>query len=381
MTVLWTIAWPLIALSALGIWFWGAVWFRLGRWLARDPSVRRGLDLDPPAGGWPTVSIVVPVEIVFVLDRCTDRTAELLAAHARADDRVRIVTTGGRPPAGWTGKCHAARHGASHATGEWLLFADADTRFDPELVRAAVALAAHRDVGLLSVLSTLTTGRRFERLAQPVASMYLMRLYPITRVDRGDRSRPFANGQFLLFRRDWYTRIGGHEAVRDRLLEDIALARRVHHHGGRTAVLLADGMLRCSMYGSWDAFRSGWKRIFIEACKRKPGRLRKNAVRVLAAGVVLPAVQVATLLVAAGLARDGDAPLATSLAAVVLGGIVVQGSALARVYRLSGAPLGAAAGFCLGSWLVARIMLEGARDLRARAEVRWGGISYALEPR
>ena len=91
-------------------------------------------------------------------------------------------------------------------------------------------------------------------------------------VNRRDSRRHFANGQFMLFRRDVYDAIGGHEAVKGELLEDIALARvvgmRRHDYAG--GCLMADGMLFCRMYRSWEAFRRGWRRIYTEAAKRKP---------------------------------------------------------------------------------------------------------------
>lgn len=396
------LAWSLVFASLGAILYWGgaaALTWRSDR--ARVP-VRRGLGTPAPDGGWPKVSVVVPVhdgedvvddcasmlraqdyagelEIIFVLDRCTDNTAERLSGHVRDDRRVVSVEISACPPA-WAGKCQAAWVGAQHATGDWLLFTDADTAFDPALVRAAVGLAAARSVALLSVLSTLRFGHAWERVAQPVAVMHLMRLFPLDRVDRGVRSRPFANGQFLLFRRDLYDRIGGHEAVRHRLLEDIAFAQRVHRYGGRTAVATSEGMLRCAMYESFDAFRRGWKRILVEACGRKPGRLRKNSLRLLVFGSLMPIVQVLTLIVAASLISV-DPIMAAGLAVAVVAALLFQVSALRRVYRLCGAPALALLGYPWGCWVIGRLVRQGADDLEQGRPLVWGGRAYVLEPR
>ena len=136
----------------------------------------------------------------------------------------------------------------------------------------------------MSLLSDLTLHRLHERLVQPVAAMNLVRLYPIERVNRRENPRPFANGQFMLFQRDVYEGIGGHEAVKDSTIEDIHLARCVHQHGGRGGLFMADGMFTCSMYESWHDFCVGWQRIYAGACNFKPARLRKNAYRVFAVG-------------------------------------------------------------------------------------------------
>ncbi|NDC52379.1 MAG: glycosyltransferase [Actinobacteria bacterium] len=79
--------------------------------------------------------------MIFVLDRCTDGT---LAELRAIDDPRLVIIENGSCPEDWAGKCNAARIGAARARGELLLFTDADTWFDPRLVRATVALLRGR---------------------------------------------------------------------------------------------------------------------------------------------------------------------------------------------------------------------------------------------
>ena len=400
--ILSVLALVLTGLSVAGAVFWVLVAHRSRLVVVHRPTVREGLALPAPPGDWPTLSIVVPVhneehhidecaarlreqvydklELVFVLDRCTDGTAQIIAGHAEADPRITLVEND-LCPEDWAGKCYAAHLGAERATGDWLLFTDADTLFDPNLARASVAMAVARGLDLLSLLSTLTYEHLFEQIAQPVATFRLMCLYPIEKINRAERPRPFANGQFMLFRREAYERMGGHAAVKDALLEDIAAARLIQINGGRGAIAFADGMLVCSMYESLAAFEAGWKRIFIEACNRKPVRLRKFGWRVLAQGVALPVVQLATLAAAVAVGVQGDVLLPLIMTAIVLTGWWAQGAALRRIYRLSDAPIQAAWLYPLGSLIVARVMFAGARALKRRRPLRWGQREYVLEPR
>jgi len=403
-------AWILLLGSAAGLAYWLLTAYRVRRTMLTRPTIRAGLDLPAPqreaGNGWPQVSIIIPVhneqdvieaaatalrgqryeplQIIFVLDRCTDGTLAVLRRHAGTDERVILIEDDSCPD-DWAGKCHAARLGAERATGAYLLFTDADTVFGPELVRAAVALAAHRGIHLLSLLSTLTCTHAFERIAQPVASLSLMRMYPIERVNRPQtdrrRGRPFANGQFMLFDRAWYEKIGGHAAVKDDLLEDIALARALHEKGGQCGIFLADGMLTCSMYDTLDDFRLGWKRILIEACKRKPWRLRKHALRMMVNGILIPIVQAAALVVGLSVVFSHPPTLGLALIPLALGGWLTQLFTLMHIYGLCRAPRGAALLYPLGCWLVARIMLSGASDLAHRRPIPWAGRSYVLEPR
>jgi hypothetical protein len=401
MTPLTATAWILASLCVIALGYWVVVAVRVHRMMAIDPSVRKGLRAAMPEGGWPTLSVIVPahneeamidrcaeslraqdypdIEIIFVCDRCTDETVARARRHAKEDARV-IVVENDACPAEWAGKCHAAQIGAAKATGRWLIFTDADTQFDPSLCRAAVGLAMQDGLSLLSLLTTLATRHRFERIVQPVASMNLVRLYPLRRVNRLVRPRPFANGQFMLFDRAVYDQVGGHAAVRNDLLEDIAIAWVVSRAGGRVGVYFADGMLTCAMYESFAAFRTGWKRIYIEACHRKPARLRKLGWSAITAGVVGPLAQLAAVGAAIAL-WPVDAPLAAILLSVVATGWIVQFATLMRIFGISGAPRLAAFGYPLGNYVVGRIMLEAARDLSRGRPILWGGREYVLEAR
>ena len=85
--------------------------------------------------------------------------------------------------------------------------------------------------------------RRKKRDAKKGYEPHLKEMLPPDKVNRDERNRPFANGQCMLFRREWYDRIGGHAAVQDDLLEDLAFSRRIDVEGGRVRVLAADGLL------------------------------------------------------------------------------------------------------------------------------------------
>lgn len=382
--------------------YWSAVFYRVIRARGLVPYITSGLQGRPIATAPPLLSIVVPahneegeicacasmllaqdyenLEAVIVLDRCTDATAERLAVMA-SEPRLRIVQNESCPPE-WAGKCNAAWVGAQHARGQWLLFTDADTRFDPRLTRAAVGLAQQRGLDLLSLLSTLSSTRWFECIVQPVASMNLMRLYPIDRVNRPGSKRNFANGQFLLITREMYDKIGGHGAVKHSLLEDIALARAVRKAGGRGETFFDAGMLRCSMYTSFPAFREGWKRIYIDACRRRPWRLRKNALRLLILGVGDPLVRGLALVtsIIALLNPDESQPVAGLVLAAAILTSIAKHAALLTTYRAARTPLSGALLYSWGAIEVARILFEGARVLSRRIPIRWGGRDYILEP-
>lgn len=406
----------LIALSIGAIAFYGMVLWRMRRVARTLPTARDGLNLPAPSGGWPKLCLIVPahneqdviadlvrsllaqdypeLRIVFSLDRCTDDTERIVRDLVGDDARVEVLTIR-HCPEDWAGKVHALWRGVQDSAGardaELLMFADADTVFDPGLVRATVALLQARNLDLLSLLSRLTCEQWFERLIQPAAGFELVRQYPLDYVNRTHRPRAFANGQFMLFRRDLYDRIGGHEAVKDYLLEDIALARlldkRKRKMPSRWGVLMsgdgkanpAAGMLQCRMYRDWKAFHRGWKRIYSEAAMRRPGQLMEWAWRLRLTGSVLPLAPVAALAAALGTWFAGDAPLTVALLSVGIVGMVVSWTALACIYHDQRAKLSWLPLYPIGAWRAASLLAEAARDLRGGKPTMWAGRAYTRE--
>jgi chlorobactene glucosyltransferase len=388
----------LSALALAGGAFWAIVAFRIWKDLPYTRPVADGL-AEPLPGPEPMVSVIVPahneqgkaahcarsilagdwpsIEVIFVLDRCTDGT---LAELRAIDDPRLVIIENGSCPEDWAGKCNAARIGAARARGDLLLFTDADTWFDPRLVRATVALLRGRGLGLLSLLSTLTRKLPFERHVQPVAAVQLMKRYPLGRANRPVNPKPFANGQFMLFERSVYEGLGGHEAVKHALLEDLAFAWAVQRAGSRCGVFVADGMLVTSMYDSWEQFAEGWKRIYIEAYNRSVIALRRAALGVIGAGVLAPAASLASIGfgVVGGLLEWPRWGWSIGAGA---GSLAIMLGTLTWIHWRMRAPRWGVMRHALSAWKVAMILRDGARDLESGRAVRWGGRQYVLESR
>jgi glycosyltransferase involved in cell wall biosynthesis len=404
--IAWAIAIAALAFPAAGLLLYAvALFHRHARTMRCVPTARAGLEWAASRTPTGSVCLIVPahneqdvvgtlidslrsqdyprLSVVLSLDRCTDDTRAAAERHIAGDPRFHIHAVDTCPD-DWAGKVHAiwsAVQGVESARqADYLLFADADTIFDQRCVSACVAYLEERRLDLFSLLSTLTTERWFEKIVQPVAAMELVYQFPLTRCNAPDARRPFANGQFMLFRADAYRKVGGHAAVKDELLEDIALARRVTELGLAPGVALADGLLRCRMYPDWQAFRRGWKRIYTESAKRRSSRLRRSAWRVRTLGAILPACTIAlAVLSAAALAArpeglDPGAPRFGLMLAVAA--LAAWWWALARIYATGGSPRWAVFAAPWGFWSVGAILAEAARDLRRGIPTLWAGRAY-----
>lgn len=370
------------------------------------PTLREGLEKrapDPRATHWPSITVVIPahneqdvigrlagsirdhvydgeLHAVFVLDRCTDDTERVLAEQIGDDDRFEVIINEACP-GDWSGKTHAVWRGVQESAGardaDLLLFTDADCWLEPGCLTAAVRLLARRRLGMLSLLPSLTTAQPFERVEQPAAGLELVRQFPLTRVNRRDRPRRFANGQFMLFTRAAYDLLGGHEAVKDAVLEDLAFARLARRVGPvHVGVFMAAGLFRCSMYRSPAEFRRGWKRIFQEAAYCRPSVLRRNAARLRLVGMALPALAVTCLSASAVPLLLTDQRLALAMAILGGAGLFTFAYALWRIYRTQGVPARAVLVYPLGAARVASVLAEGAHDIEQGRATEWAGMTY-----
>jgi hypothetical protein len=318
------------------------------------------------------------LRIVLALDRCTDGTATIARAAIANDARFEIVEIAACP-ADWAGKVHAVYSGVTRSEGardaEFLLFADADTIFEPECIGASLALMRDRDLDLLSLLSTLTHQTWFERVVQTAAAFELMRQYPLALANAVEHRRAFANGQFMLFRREAYDAIGGHASVKSALLEDLALARAIEATKRRAGVFFADGLLHCRMYADWPQFRRGWKRIYTEAANRNAHRLALHAWRVRVMGTLLP-LWALCCGIGGTIFYERDPRMGITLVALCAVAMLVWFGTLLRVAAIAHAQWWTAPLHVAGAWLTGSLLAEAAQDLRKRKPTSWGGREY-----
>jgi len=198
-----------------------------------------------------------PREILVVDDHSTDATAEIARAHG-----AHVIEPGPRPPE-FLGKPWACLAGARAARGRYLLFTDADTWHAPDSLARSVALLEVTGAGLVSIVPTHRLEALWERLQGVFQLLLLIATRADTRPTRTSVARPFAIGQYLLFRRDAYEAVGGHAATPQRIAEDLALARLVSAAGFGARVLYARGALCVRMYPEgFGAFVAGWRRNF-----------------------------------------------------------------------------------------------------------------------
>lgn len=311
------------------------------------------------------------VEVIVVDDRSDDDTPRILAELEREHPRLRVVR-GAPLPDGWVGKPWAATQGARAARGAWLLFTDADTYHAPDACASALAFARAHRADALSLATYQELGSWGERAVLPVMlGLVLVASGSMAQLnDPYDAAHALANGQYVLVSRAAYDALGGHEALRGELVEDVAFARRLKRDG-RYRLVIAGGehLVRVRMYRSlgelWEGFT---KNIYAGA----GGDLR--ALLGGAAVLSLLSVVPAALAVHAAVRRK---PLRAVEALAVLGtGVAVQ----AAGYRKTGLRRRLAWWAPVGYAVCAAIVLNSTLRVRSGRGVRWRGRDYTGAP-
>lgn len=264
--------------DTVAFWFGAAnaalVVFILAVFARGNGRVKRLVDQPVLEGPLPRVSVVVParneernveealrsllavdydnLELLVVNDRSTDRTGEILDRLSAANPRLKVVHLTDLP-SGWLGKNHALQFGAERATGEWLLFTDADIVFEPTALRRAIGYASREKIDHLAVGPT-THVRGWLLQAMVATFVYLFSLFSRP----WDASNPKSGahigiGAFNLVRKEAFLAIGGMQPVAMRPDDDLKLGKVIKLRGFRQEFMNGREMISVEWYGSvWE---------------------------------------------------------------------------------------------------------------------------------
>jgi len=201
-------------------------------------------------------------ELTVCNDRSEDDTAEIVRRIAAEDDRLKLLNIENLPD-GWCGKNNAMQTGIAQSKSDWICMIDADcAQTSNRTLSVAMQYARDNSIDLMSILPRLEMNGFWENVIQPVCSGVMMIWFSPDKVNNPDKPNAYANGAFMLMRREVYEAIGTHEAVKDQVNEDMHMADRVKQAGMNLRVLRSDGLYTVRMYTSFKQIIRGWSRIF-----------------------------------------------------------------------------------------------------------------------
>ncbi|MFJ5029824.1 glycosyltransferase [Streptomyces sp. NPDC088560] len=301
---------------------------------------------------WPSVCVVVPArdeaavlpaslpsllaqeypgraEVVLVDDGSTDGTGELARELSRRHGGLPLtVGSPGEPPAGWTGKLWAVRHGIGLARArgpEYLLLTDADIAHAPDSLRELVAAAGAGGFDVVSQMARLRVESVWERLVVPAFVYFFAQLYPFRWIGRRGSRTAAAAGGCVLLRADMAERARIPDAIRHAVIDDVALARAVKGAGGHVWLGLAE---RVDSVRPYPRLHDLWRMVSRSAY----AQLRHNPLLLLGtvAGLTLVYLVPPAALVAGAAGGSVTTAVCGALAWAVMAGTYVP---MLRYYR------------------------------------------------
>ncbi|WSX63323.1 glycosyltransferase [Streptomyces sp. NBC_00986] len=376
-----------IAAGSLAAW----LWLLLCQGFFWRTDIRLPARTDPD--DWPSVCVVVPArdeaavlpeslpsllaqdypgraEVFLVDDGSSDGTGELARElSSRHGGLPLTVDSPGEPPAGWTGKLWAVRHGIGLARArdpEYLLLTDADIAHAPDSLRELVAAARTGGFDAVSLMARLRVESLWERFVVPAFVYFFAQLYPFRRIARKGSRTAAAAGGCVLLRTDAAERARIPDAIRQAVIDDVALARAVKGGGGHIWLGLAE---RVDSVRPYPRLHDLWRMVSRSAY----AQLRHNPLLLLGtvAGLALVYL-VPPVAVLAGLAA-GSAPAAVlgALAWLVMTGTYIP------MLRYYGQPLWLAPLLPFTAFLYLLMTVDSAVQHYRGRGAAWKGRTYA----
>jgi chlorobactene glucosyltransferase len=312
-------------------------------------------------------------EILVADDKSEDRTAEILEAMKAEMPLLRVLRIDSLPE-GWLGKTYAVSVAAREAAGDWLLFTDADTEHLPGSLSALLERAEREEADLLSLSPGQITPTWWEKAVIPLVYVSLARLYRFEDVSNPRSPAAAANGQYLLIRRAVYERVGGHEAIRNEVLEDVELAKRVKAAGGKVLFLPGAAWVRTRMYGRFGEMWAGWSKNLYLLYGRSLARILE-ALGELCAVDLLPQFFFIVLLMCLLSGRRSVIVLVGTLASLLV--IMVRHARYMRAVTRLGFDSRVAAWRLEGAVILAALLVNSAIAHRLAHHVDWKGRRYS----
>lgn len=187
------------------------------------------------------------MEVVVVNDRSTDMTGKILDRMMISHERLRVIHVAALPP-GWLGKNHALQKGLDAATGEFVLFTDADVHFSQGTLQRVVAHMKRNALDHVASAPRLVNHEASMRVMLPAFSVFFLQITQPWKAADPNSIRHIGIGAFNLVRRDALLALNGFERIRLRPDDDLMLAKLLKTTGHRADFLLSDGHIRVEWY-------------------------------------------------------------------------------------------------------------------------------------
>jgi len=209
-------------------------------------------------------------EIIAIDDSSDDATGKIISEYAKKHSKIILVSA--RPkPEGWVGKNWACMEGYRKATGELLLFTDADTIHSKNVISLAVAHLISFNLDALSAIPKMITFDFWTKITLPMISTFLHTRFSALKVNNPSKKTGYFFGSFYILKKKTYEEVGMHEGVKQEIIEDGALGKKVKESGYKMKMVrgehLIDAVWARDKSTLWNALKRLMVPLYLQSGK------------------------------------------------------------------------------------------------------------------
>ena len=312
-------------------------------------------------------------EVIVINDSSEDSTGKIISEYAKKNSKIIPVTAKAKPD-GWMGKNWACMEGYQKATGELLLFTDADTKHSENVISLAVAQLFSFNLDALSAIPKMVTFDFWTNITLPMISTFLHTRFSALNVNNPSKKTGYFFGSFFIMKKETYEKVGMHEGVKQEIIEDGALGKKVKESGYRIRMVRGDHLIDAVWARDkgtlWNALKRLMIPLYLQNGKIAVGIffavlfLLFIPFPILATSIVLPSENISAKILL----------IASAISSILIyTGATIEvrmGLGLRTIYALF-APL--------GSLTVVLGFLSGLIQAKGTSAITWRGRSYSMK--
>lgn len=209
-------------------------------------------------------------EIIVIDDSSDDATGKIISEYAKKNPKI-IPISAQIKPDGWIGKNWACMEGYKKATGELLLFTDADTKHSQNVISLAVSHLLSFNLDALSAIPKMRAMDFWTRITLPMISIFLHTRFSAIRVNDPSKKTAYFFGSFFIIKQKTYEAVGTHEGVKHEIIEDGALGKKVKESGHKMKIVRGDHLIEAVWARDkstlWDALKRLMIPLYLQSKK------------------------------------------------------------------------------------------------------------------
>jgi chlorobactene glucosyltransferase len=311
-------------------------------------------------------------EIIAIDDSSDDDTGKIIAEYAKKNSKIIHVTA--RPkPDGWMGKNWACMEGYNKSTGELLLFTDADTIHKKNVITLAVSHLFSFDLDALSVIPKMISLDFWTKITLPMISIFLHTRFSAINVNNPKKKTGYFFGSFFIIKRKTYHEVGMHEGVKQEIIEDGALGKKVKEQGHKMKLVRGEHLIEAVWARDKSTLWNALKRLMVPLYLQSA----KIAIGSFFAVLFLLFIPFPTLVYSM-LSSDSLSSVLLLISSTIAVILIYTGAIIEVKIALFLKPIYAI--FApIGSMVVTLGFLSGLLQAKSSSSVSWRGRSYSMK--